>query len=244
VLSTTRYLGTVARMGGVPAMLTQFVDSFIDMVAWNQQYLCDAGQFISYPRPPACSVQDITRNMLAESFHGDWLLQLDSDHQFEPDLVARLLNVAQHTGAQVVTGLYQFKAHPHSPVLYRRLEDGFYPLVEWDRQANAMIVDSAGGGCLWVKREVFDRIRTELGEKPFNRYDELSEDHSFFVRLRKLEIPVVCAPKVECHHLIVKPVALADYDRAWINSVRMVDSKVMGDPIDAIPESCGVAAPI
>ena len=223
-------------------MLTQFVDSFIDMVAWNAQYLCGPREFIYYPRPPACSVQDITRNQIAESFHGDWLLQLDSDHQFEPDLLARLLSMAKHTGADVVVGMYQFKAHPHSPVLYRRLEDGFYPLVEWDTRATAMIVDSAGGGCLWAKRSVYDRIKTELNEKPFTRYEELSEDHSFFLRLRKLDIQVVCAPRVECHHLQVKPVTLADYDRPWINSVRQVDSKVMRGGESAVSEPVGVAA--
>jgi len=237
MLSMTKYLGTVARMGGCPAYLGQFVDSFIDMMAWNQQFFCQPNEFIYYPRFPHCSVHDVTRNMMVEEMRGDWLLQLDTDHQFEPDLLARLINVATQTEADVVVGMYQFRQHPHSPVLYRRLEDGFYPLVEWDRQATAMIVDSAGGGCLWAKRKVFDRIKTELKEKPFARYEELSEDHSFFLRLRKLEIPVVCAPKVECHHLRIAPVTMADYDRAWINQVRMVDSKVMRGSDNALPES-------
>ncbi len=241
MLTMTNYLGTVARMGGIPAILSEFVDSFTDMMQWNAQFLVQPGEHIYYPPPPKCSVHDLSRNMLAESFRGDWLLQLDSDHEFEPDLVGRLLNIAEQTKADVVVGMYQFRMHPHSPVLYRRLEDGFYPLVEWDRRATAMIVDSAGGGCLLARRKVFDRIRNELGEKPFARYEELSEDHSFFLRLRKLEIPVVCAPKVECHHLQVKPVSLSDYDRAWINTVRQVDSKVMGGAPD-VPNPVGVAA--
>jgi len=224
MLNMTKYIGTVARMGGVPALLAPFVDSFIDMVLWNQQYLLDAGEHIHYPKPTGNSVQDLARNAIVESFEGEWLLMLDSDHSFEPDLVARLLNVAQQTGAEVVTGMYQYKMHPHSPVAYRTIGDGIFPLVEWDRSATAMVVDSSGAGCLWVKRTVFDRIRDELHERPFARDGELSEDHSFFMRLAQLEIQTVCAPKVECHHLQVRALTLQDYDREWINCYRQVET--------------------
>jgi hypothetical protein len=62
-----------------------------------------------------------------------------------------------------------------------------------------------------VRRSVFDRIASELGEQPFERITHHGEDHSFFLRLRKLEIKAVCATKVECPHLMIHPVTLADY---------------------------------
>ncbi len=226
MLTMNNYIGTVARIGGVPALYTQFVDSFIDMTQWNQQYICGPGEWIYYPKPPPCSVVDMSRNMIAERFEGEWLLQLDSDHSFDPDLLGRILNMAHLTGAMVITGMYQYKMAPHSPVLYQKIDDGRFPLVEWDRNATAMIVDSAGAGCLWVRRQVFDRIRDELHERPFTRYEELSEDHSFFQRIEKLGIQCVCATKVECHHLNVRPLTLADYDRDVIDAMQEVESKV------------------
>jgi len=226
MLTANNYLGTVARIGGVPAMYTQFVDSFIDMIQWNQQYVCGPGEWIYYPKPPACSVVDMSRNMIVDKFEGDWLLQIDSDHSFDPDILGRILNMAQMIGAVVATGMYQYKMAPHSPVLYQKIDDGRFPLVEWDDSATAMVVDSAGAGCLWVRRQVFDKIREDLNEKPFDRYPDLSEDHSFFQRLEKIGVQCVCFPKIECHHLTVRPLSLADYDRESIDSIRRVDHKV------------------
>lgn len=213
MLLTNRCIGTVARMGGCPALLTEFTDSLVDMVVWNAQYLCGVGEVVHYPRPPRVSIHDVARNAIAESMRGDWVLMLDTDHAFEPDLCMRLLNVAQQTEAEVVTGLYTYRQPPHSPVLYRQNGNGLYPLGAWDEDLSAIEVDSAGAGCLLVYRRVFEVIHEELDEKPFDRISHYGEDHSFFLRLKKLGIKAVCNPRVECHHLQVRPLKLADYNR-------------------------------
>lgn len=213
-----RYIGTVARMGGVPALLTEFVDSFADMIQWNSQHLCGLGEMIYYPRPPGISLHDVARNRIAESMRGDWLLMLDTDHSFDPSLTRRLINVADQTGVDVVSGLYQYRAPPHSPVLYLDSGDGTpVPLLDWEPSLTALEIHSAGAGCLWVRRRVFDRIRDELKESPFERFGGLGEDHSFFRRLHKLGIKAVAALNVECHHLQVRPVQLSDYDRTVLD---------------------------
>lgn len=213
MLLMNKYIGTVSRMGGVPAILSEFVDSFTDMVCWNHEYLCGPGEMVHYPRPPSVSIHDVARNIQAESMRGDWLVMLDTDHSFEPDLIGRLLRVADQTGAEVVTGLYQYRQPPHSPVLFRHKDDGLYPLGAWDESVTALEIDSAGAGCLLVMRTVFDRIKDELDEQPFARIAGYGEDHSFFLRLKKLEIKAVCDPRVECHHLQVRPLNLKDYRR-------------------------------
>jgi hypothetical protein len=213
VLMMNRCIGTVARMGGTPAVLTEFVDSLADLIQWNAQYLCGPGEYVYYPRPPKVNIHDVARNILADSMRGGWLLMLDSDHAFEPDLCSRLINVAEQTRSEVVTGLYTFRQPPHSPVLYRYHNDALHPLGDWDERLEVMPVDSAGAGCLLVYRSVFDRIKAELNEEPFSRIGGCGEDNSFFLRLRKLGIPAVCATKVECHHLQVRPLSLSDYRR-------------------------------
>lgn len=213
MLLMNKYIGTVARMGGVPAILSEFVDSFVDLCLWNSLYLVGPGEEVYYPRPPAVSVHDVARNLLAESMRGEFVVYLDSDHQFAPDLVARLLRTADATGCDVVTGLYQYRQPPHSPVLYRYKGEGLHPIGDWDRAAAIIEVDSAGAGCLFVRRSVFDRIDSELHEKPFDRIQGYGEDHSFFLRLRKLGIKAVCDTRIECHHLQVRPLLIEHYDR-------------------------------
>lgn len=213
MLLMNKCLGTCSYMGGIPALYEEFVHSWTQMIAYNHEYVCESGQYIHYDRAKI-SVHDAARNILAESMRGQWLLQLDCDHSFDPDILARLMRVADETGADVVTGLYYMRHAPFAPVLYRQTERGLVQLGDWDRSVSAMEVDSAGGGCLWVKRSVFDRIRDELGEQPFERVQGMGEDHSFFLRLKKLGVKAVCATNVECHHLHVKAIQSSDYDPA------------------------------
>lgn len=213
MLYMNRCIGTVARMGGVPSILSEFVDSFADLIQWNSQYVCGQGETIYYPRPPRLNIHDVARNMMAESMRGEWILMLDSDHQFEPDILYRLINLADQTDADVVCGFYQFKGKPYIPVVYIEHEGRLAPLCDWDRSGPLAIeVAAAGAGCLWVKKSVFERIDRELKERPFDRIGGNGEDISFFQRLKKLGIKATCNPNIECHHLEIRPVTLDDYD--------------------------------
>jgi hypothetical protein len=213
MLLMNKCVGTIAYLGGIPALLEEFVHSWTQLIAWNHEYLCGSGEYVHYDRAKV-SVHDVARNILAESMRGDWLLQLDTDHAFEPDIAARLLRIADQTGADVVTGLYLQRFAPFAPVAYRQTEVGLSQIGNWDRTLPAIEVDSAGGGCLLVKRAVFERLRDETGEQPFERIKGLGEDHSFFLRCKKLGIRTVCATQVECHHLHVKALTVDDYDPA------------------------------
>lgn len=211
-LMMNRCVGTVAVMGGVPAVYPAFVNSYKNLILWNAQYLCHPGEYVHYPDPPTASIHDLARNGLVDGMRGDWLLMIDSDHQFAPDLLYRLLVLADRTDAQVAVGFYQYKGEPHIPVVYVEREGRLLPLCGWDKDIYAVEVAAAGAGCLWVRREVFDRVRDELGEKPFDRVGGNGEDISFFLRLKKLGVKAVCSPRIECHHLETRPVSLADYD--------------------------------
>jgi hypothetical protein len=107
-----RYIGTVAEMGGVPAILAPFHHSMKALIQWSARYVCRPGEDIYYPDPPRCSIHDVARNIMVETMRGDWLLMLDTDHSFEPDLLYRLINLSEQTGADVVTGMYQYRQPP------------------------------------------------------------------------------------------------------------------------------------
>lgn len=184
-----------------------FAWSWSEFRQFNADWFRQGSGYVHYDRELSSDAEH-GRNALVDRFMGEWLLFTDVDHDVAPDLLVRMLNAAAKTEAQVLVGLYQARGAPHHPILYGWADNKF-------RQLSAIPGDvcrvaAAGAGCLWVKRSVFARIRDEFGEGPFSRRDGYSEDLSFFLRLAKLEIPVICDPRLLHPHLRVRAVVPAD----------------------------------
>lgn len=204
-------IGTIAFFSGLEFGYTRFNRSWGQLVQYNCERLCQNGEYIDQGFSGVNQPQ-IARNELVKSMRGDWLLQLDSDHSFDPDLVERLLHRMDQYGVDVVSGLYFGRFHPHKPIAYTKGEDGaVYQIAEWPNEP--FQIASAGAGCLMVKRSVFDRINNELGEEPFALRPPMLEDHSFFARLDQLGIPALIDPRIIHKHLAIKGIGPDDYDR-------------------------------
>lgn len=213
-------IGTIAYLGGLPALTEEFVWSWTQMVQYNSQYLCDAGEYVHYDRSKV-SYHSFARNSLSSAIQGEWLLMLDTDHQFEPDLAVRMVHKMKKFNIDILTAFYQYKLPPHLPVLYYWNNDKncYEVLTKWVGDPEIFEVGSAGGGCLLVKKKVYDRIRAELKEGPFDIIPPYSEDHSFFCRCRKLGIKAWCAPKIEHHHLTMRAIKPEDMDLDSVSSI-------------------------
>jgi glycosyltransferase involved in cell wall biosynthesis len=220
-------VGTIAYMGGVPAVLEAFAWAWGQLIQYNADYLVDPGESIFYTRS-LVSYHSAARNAVVDQMRGDWLLMLDADHAFQPDLAARLLTQMERHDVDVLTGLYVYRSAPHNPVVFTRTGDRIEYLGDWDRDAAIFEVGAAGAGCLMIRRRVFDRIRDELHENPFEIRKSFSEDNSFFDRCWELGIKCYCCPTIESPHLAVRPVTLADYrpDPALIGPRVEVEGRV------------------
>lgn len=207
-------IGTVAYMGGVPAVATPFCRSWGKMLAYTYEYVLEQNERIHIDEA-SFSFHSWARNQLVERMAGDWLLMLDTDHEFEPDILGRLLHRMNVYDLDVVCGIYQFKTPPYSPVLFswhgEPGNEGQVPLAGWG--GDIIEIGATGGGCLLVKRKVFDRIKAELNEGPFDVIGQGGEDFGFFRRLLRLGIKPYCDTRVECPHLMTRGVTLADFDR-------------------------------
>lgn len=209
--------GTVAFLGGVMSLPEPFVQSWTQMLQYNYEYL----EPIKYDRATV-SYHSLARNSLVENMQGDWLLQLDTDITFDPDLAARMAHKMDAWSIDVLVGLYLYKATPHPPVayIYDPVKKEKRILGDFQHDADLIPLRSAGGAALMVRRNVFDRIKKELGESPFDIYMDgkaaLSEDHSFFERCWKLKIPVYAAPDVWVNHLMYKPLTEKDFNKAEV----------------------------
>ena len=205
-----RAIGTIAYPIGVPMAWDEFGWSFSQLAQFTQEHACKPGQFVNVDR---FFVNDVVRarNGLVERMRGEWLLQLDADHAFEPDLCLRLLDRMERTGYDIVSGLYFDRHPPHGPLLWQRTTSGDYVRVgEWPK-VPFEIPGAVGAGCLLVRRQVFERILSELKEAPFDRRRGLDEDVSFFDRCYQLGIKGLCDPRIEHPHLSVRPIGSMDY---------------------------------
>ena len=217
MLLGSKALGTVAYLGGLPALLEQFCWSWGQMVQYNQELFCEPGQYIHYDRA-TISDHAPARNGLVARFLGDWLIQMDTDHAFDPDIVARLVRTANEANVDVLSAVYQMKQPPHIPLLYQWVGEtekkGLQSLARWPKEARVLEIGSAGGGCLFVRRSVFDRLAQE-DKGQYNAFDKIhpfSEDHSFFIRCFNAGIPCYGAMHIHSAHLRVAPVTLDDLD--------------------------------
>lgn len=205
------------------ALPEPFVQSWTQMLQYNYEYLIEQNQRIEYTRSTV-SYHSFARNMLVEHMKGDWLLQLDTDATFDPDLLGRMLlwfNNSKPNGKpiDVLAGMYLYKSEPHPPVVF-----GYDPvkkekiiLGDWG-EGDLLRIKGAGAGCLLVRRSVFDTIKAKTGHSPFDIYfhkgSPLSEDHSFFERCWDLKIPVYAHTDIWVNHLMYKPLTPDNYNKA------------------------------
>lgn len=221
-MSPFKILGTIGRMWARD-LPPYFSDSLLNMTIFNQIYLCGYREII-WPVKASVSWHESARNELVDKMKGDWILMLDTDHTFAPDLLSRLLGLMKRYDAKVISGIYQYKFPPHAPVVNAWTPEGrLVPILDWDREAEILEIGAIGAGNLLVRREVFDAIRKKFNCNPFDIIQGLSEDYSFFWRCKELGIPCYLAPKVECHHVIGHVLSVEDY-KPW-EEIRKVEAE-------------------
>lgn len=190
----------------------QFVNSLAPLLLYSQSQLCEKHEYIHFISAPM-SYHELARGYLVDNSEGEFLLSLDCDHQFAPDLLTRLLHYRAKVKARVISGIYTFKFPPHAPVANVWGDKGqVIALGAWHPDTDLLQVGPVGGGCLLVDRSVFNEIKQVMHQPPFNIIQGLSEDYSFCKRCKDLNIPIWLAMNVECHHLAPRNVLhLKDY---------------------------------
>jgi len=213
-------IGSVAIMGGIPTVPTPFLLSWTKFIEYNAKHLGDI-HYLS----TTVSFHAQARNSIVDMMKGNWVLMLDTDITFGPDILHRMLKRMEQHDLDVLVGMYQFKTHPYSPVLFNWTEKGLpkkitgYQAHQYD-QFHYFPVDVAGAGCLLIKDSVFVRILEELKENPFDILPPLGEDFSFFNRLKRLGIQAVCDPAIHVEHLTWKGIQMSDFDSEAIGGTR------------------------
>lgn len=152
---------------------------------------------------PGSSIAKNRNNIirLALKDNVDYVLFLDDDQVFAPDLLDRLLEASDVGKYPIISGLYCTRLHPNVPMLFDHIdEDGavYYRKLK-DDDRGLIQVAGTGAGCLLVHTDVFRKIGHYLfkfGEQvnwfqvgQINTEDS-GEDLSFFKLCKELSIPV------------------------------------------------------
>ena len=154
---------------------------------------------------------------------GEWLLFLDDDMGFPPDIVGRLLEVADPDTVPVIGGLCfaqkRYEVGPEGahrfkvvPTIYRFVvtpsETGWGAVDDYPKDETVQ-VDGTGGACLMIHRSVLEGMRAVIDDHWFDPVTvksgkgttTFSEDLSFCHRLAIAGVPVHVNTAAKTSHL-------------------------------------------
>lgn len=139
----------------------------------------------------------------------DRVLWLDSDMDFEPDLLEKLSSDMDE-GRELVSGLYFKRKAPIKPVIYKSLgyyknedESGVTPVAvsyeDYPKDSIFPIAACGFGGCL-VSTDLIKRVGDKFG-LPFSPIMGFGEDLSFCSRVTDLGVEMFCDSRVKMGHV-------------------------------------------
>lgn len=147
----------------------------------------------------------VARNVLAKKAKGDYVFFLDDDVLVPQDTLMKLMS----HNVDIVSGLYFSRQEPYFPQIYykNKKNKDRYDAV-FDIPEGLIQIDACGGGCLLIKKEVFEKLK-----KPYFQYipkgeDTLrkGEDLYFCEKAKKAGFKIYCDTSVKCGHIGTKVV--------------------------------------
>lgn len=147
------------------------------------------------------------RNELARQAikaEADWVLWLDSDMVFEPNLLNKMLEVCKENDIDFLTGLCFRRKPPYTPCLFDRLEK-----VGHGASYTAIMSVPEGrfkvGGCgfagVLMSTDVLLSVAAKFGGRMFDPMEGFGEDVSFCWRARQCGYEIWCDSDIELGHV-------------------------------------------
>lgn len=132
----------------------------------------------------------------------DYVLWLDSDMVFDPDLLERMLKTMEDNDYDFLTGLYFRRVAPYSPVLFDKLEyNEGAQWTEYKSLPDGLIqVGGCGFGCVLMKTEVLLSVQGRFNTM-FDPLFGLGEDLAFCWRARKCGYKLMCDTSLVVGHV-------------------------------------------
>lgn len=191
-----------------------FMESMLSLVVFDMNgphRLANGGGWID--RYSSANITQ-ARNGIVETFLDDtqaeWLLMVDADMTFPPDIIERLLGAADEDTAPVVGALcFGTDDGTLFPTLYQMVTDEsgprFVRFRDWPEDT-LFQVTATGAACLLVHRKVLVAMR-EKHPAPYSWFQEtqlgdvaMGEDMTFCARAGLLGFPIYVHTGIEAGH--------------------------------------------
>lgn len=160
-----------------------------------------------------------SRNNLAKAAikaEADWVLWLDSDMTFPPDLLQRMLKICEENSLDFLSGLYFRRNPPYSTVLYDRLEatENGASFTTLESVPDGLFeIGGCGFGGVLMKTDVIMDVMGKF-KRMFDPLDGLGEDLSFCWRARQCGYKLYCDSSLEMGHVGYAEITREYFD-AW-----------------------------
>lgn len=162
------------------------------------------------------------RNNLARAAiksEADWVLWLDSDMVFNPDLLTRMLQVCEDNKLDILTAICFRRKPPYTPTIFDRLEvvNGKCSYTAFLSVPDGLFEVGGCGmaGCL-MKTDVLMDVAGKFGGKLFDPESRMGEDISFCWRARQCGYKIFCDSGIEMGH-VGQTVVTRSYFEAFNN---------------------------
>ena len=132
----------------------------------------------------------------------DYVLWLDSDMIFSPDVLKKLLE--DRDKGDIITGIYYRRVQPFKPVLFSKLDidDSGCDWVGYDDYPEDEVfeIEGCGFGCVLTPVSAFVDVMAKFGDM-FAPIGGVGEDLSFCWRARQCGYNIVADPMIQCGHV-------------------------------------------
>lgn len=161
----------------------------------------------------------MSRNELAKramDIGADYVLWLDSDMVFDPDLLEKLMEDMKD-GVDIVSGVYFRRTPPFTPVMYDKLEvdteDNPVFTEFTDLPTEMFEAGGIGFGCVLMRTDVITTVFATYLQM-FDPMKGMGEDISFCYRARQCGYKVWVDPRVQCGH-VTKTIVDVNFYKAY-----------------------------
>lgn len=132
----------------------------------------------------------------------DYVLWLDSDMIFPPDVLKKMLE--DRDKGDIITGIYYRRVSPFKPVLFSKLsidDKGCYWEGYDDYPTDRLFdIEGCGFGCVLTPTNVFLNVIAKF-DNMFAPIGGVGEDLSFCWRARECGYKIIADPRIQCGHV-------------------------------------------
>lgn len=150
-----------------------------------------------------------SRNDLASKaieLDADFVLWLDSDMVFNPDLLEKMMDHFKDPEVDFVTGVYYRRVSPFTPVIFKKLDQTKPDIWDWSgyddfpEKLPLFPVEGCGFGCVLMRTDVLMSVQGKFGNM-FAPIGNVGEDLAFCWRARQCGFKIFCDPAIPLGHV-------------------------------------------